>query len=614
MVRPLFIHYLWRFFLIGFIFSLNISCDNDKIEKITEITYVQNNVEIIDRSKSIRKAEIKGSLNEGDTIKTGINSSVTFQIKDVGVLRVLPYSDVMIAAIKKKDTTGIILKNGSIYSYILPGSSDYIIKTPNAEIQTLGTRFLVTHENEETTVPVQEGAVKIYAAGNKRDWAAVRERNSASVTPDSKIEIIPISELHEIKLQKLGLHPYINNVEKITPDELNSMFSGISKVERHMDMITEDILVMLRNDMLLREKDIQKERGEILKEEIALQLKIAMNEQRLVQQQREFYKNRETANEKEKKALLAIAEREKDLEGKKQEIQKERTKYQGDIKTYEEQIAKLEKEIQSEKERMSGEKLNVEKEKELIQSERDKILKDIEAVQKEKENAQIERDALKAERDKILKDIESVQKEKELAVQTDQKEEQEKLAGLEEKYKKDLASLDEQNRAKVTGLEKEYQDKIAALEKQLQEKELEKKGLETAKNSDQETANARLSEQQKELEKKREELELEKKRFEESKKTEMEKETARIRDEQKELERKRRDLEEAKKKKEDTNEFPPLAKLKEQGKQIVAIKLKDGSVIKGAVDSQTERLLKLDVGDGIINIPIQEIVSRNAEK
>ena len=57
-----------------------------------------------------------------------------------------------------------------------------------------------------------------------------------------------------------------------------------------------------------------------------------------------------------------------------------------------------------------------------------------------------------------------------------------------------------------------------------------------------------------------------------------------------------------------------IVELKKQGRQIVSIQLKDGSVIRGAVESQTERLLKLNVGDGIINIPLSDIVSRKVEK
>jgi hypothetical protein len=62
------------------------------------------------------------------------------------------------------------------------------------------------------------------------------------------------------------------------------------------------------------------------------------------------------------------------------------------------------------------------------------------------------------------------------------------------------------------------------------------------------------------------------------------------------------------------NRLTPIQKLRELGKPLTELKLKDGSSIVGSVISQNENILTLDVGDGVVNIPKLDIIGRKIIK
>jgi hypothetical protein len=54
----------------------------------------------------------------------------------------------------------------------------------------------------------------------------------------------------------------------------------------------------------------------------------------------------------------------------------------------------------------------------------------------------------------------------------------------------------------------------------------------------------------------------------------------------------------------------PLDKLRRQGKPLTMLHLRDGSQIAGSVVSSTDDAIKIDTGDGIIDVPIKDILRR----
>jgi len=54
----------------------------------------------------------------------------------------------------------------------------------------------------------------------------------------------------------------------------------------------------------------------------------------------------------------------------------------------------------------------------------------------------------------------------------------------------------------------------------------------------------------------------------------------------------------------------PLDKLREQGKPLTMIHLRDGSQIAGSIVSADEKTMLLDTGDGVIKLPVAEILRR----
>ena len=54
----------------------------------------------------------------------------------------------------------------------------------------------------------------------------------------------------------------------------------------------------------------------------------------------------------------------------------------------------------------------------------------------------------------------------------------------------------------------------------------------------------------------------------------------------------------------------PLDRLRNMGKPLTMLHLRDGSMIAGSVESATDKTMKLDTGDGVIEIPTAEILRR----
>lgn len=58
------------------------------------------------------------------------------------------------------------------------------------------------------------------------------------------------------------------------------------------------------------------------------------------------------------------------------------------------------------------------------------------------------------------------------------------------------------------------------------------------------------------------------------------------------------------------DDLPPLEKLRRQGKPLFMLYMRDGSKIAGSIVDQNKRSIKLDTGDGVIDLPKKEIVKR----
>jgi len=62
------------------------------------------------------------------------------------------------------------------------------------------------------------------------------------------------------------------------------------------------------------------------------------------------------------------------------------------------------------------------------------------------------------------------------------------------------------------------------------------------------------------------------------------------------------------------NSLSPVEKLREQGKVLSKITLRDKSVIIGSIVSQNSAVIRLDTGDGIIRLPKRDIIRRQMIK
>jgi hypothetical protein len=136
-----------------------------------QVTHVRGSVQRVQGSGPSTAALVGDTLTMGDSLQTGVESSVTVQMADGSQLLVLPGSELsfqtlLLVGKRKTPHTQVMVLKGGVETQVQPRSDPlrrYEIKTPTATLGARGTAYRVRLMDdltgEATAVEVTEGEV-----------------------------------------------------------------------------------------------------------------------------------------------------------------------------------------------------------------------------------------------------------------------------------------------------------------------------------------------------------------------------------------------------------------------------------------------------------------------
>jgi hypothetical protein len=153
----------------------------------------------------------QGNVHEGDHIRTGPDSSMTFYFPAAGYVHIGSNSSVTVEKAKEEWPAGKViyrlnLEEGAVYSRLedLEGGSTFHTRTPYGTTRVLGTEFLVTTSAQiGMSVQVLKGLVKVGSLGNDTTFSNVKKGFRALLSPNQEGTILT-SEILSEELEDLG--------------------------------------------------------------------------------------------------------------------------------------------------------------------------------------------------------------------------------------------------------------------------------------------------------------------------------------------------------------------------------------------------------------------------
>jgi hypothetical protein len=195
--------------------------------------------------------KIKDILKTGAVITTGADSLVTIQINDVGVLRVTEKSIVELKDLFPDSRGTLIrLKSGSVFSKVIKKpDSNYQVQTATLTASVRGTEFLTSSIDGKGGIQVRNGivAVKTPAMAEEKKVTA---KQKAMIGDKGDILVTEQDRVQELTLEKLALHPYVENISAKTAEQINDEFKSVpvqeKKIEEEIHGLQDTLLDRLR--------------------------------------------------------------------------------------------------------------------------------------------------------------------------------------------------------------------------------------------------------------------------------------------------------------------------------------------------------------------------------
>ncbi len=168
---------------------------------------------LFDASGKSRKVRVLEIVSATDYIQTEALSFVSIQIKNIGVVGVMPNTKVQFSNLLnaqkniKKRKTAVKLFFGKILSKIMKLKRDsYEVKTPTCVVAVRGTRFSVSYNKNNSVIALKEGKVDITRFTDKKQFDLPEKKTIIIKSEAAKVR--NISDLESKELQILNLVPY----------------------------------------------------------------------------------------------------------------------------------------------------------------------------------------------------------------------------------------------------------------------------------------------------------------------------------------------------------------------------------------------------------------------
>ncbi|MCP4135580.1 MAG: FecR domain-containing protein [bacterium] len=211
------------------------------------IIFAIGDIKVKTGEKERTLVQAKDIININDTITTGKDSTVTIQVTDLGVVRVLADSTVSFSSLLSKtggtggaegeSLTETTLSRGSLFSKILKkNTKSYRVKTPTCVASVRGTEFLTTFKNGSSKIELHKGSVGISVEEKDVPEKLVKENEAAQIGPEHKVRVSSIRPIRRLQLKKSSLHPYIENFKEKSDLEIAAIFEKVKEDEKLIDL------------------------------------------------------------------------------------------------------------------------------------------------------------------------------------------------------------------------------------------------------------------------------------------------------------------------------------------------------------------------------------------
>ncbi len=220
------------------------------------VTYVIGSVNITGGDGKSAPAQLLSRIGEKDIIRTGNKSSATVQLSGLGIVRILENSTASFGKILRKDgTTSVKLEQGRVFSKITrKGPVHYRVETPTITASVRGTEFLTIAGRTASSVWVRKGKVGI--TGEVKKETLITADRTGNITKDRWVSVSRLDKIQQLQMEKLSLHPYVEEIEKKDEKQVKKSFAMVPARERVIEEKIEQIVVEIKE---------QKEKEEIMK-------------------------------------------------------------------------------------------------------------------------------------------------------------------------------------------------------------------------------------------------------------------------------------------------------------------------------------------------------------
>ncbi len=179
-----------------------------------KIVSLKGQVEAVDANGAKRALESGAAVAEGETIRTGDNSTLILQFVDGSQAFVLANSKMTLTQLRAYTTTGIVdtrmkLDAGRIETAVKPlqtSAARYEVQTPATQIGVRGTNFRIAADPAFGRTEVLEGKVVTEASSQKVDLpAGFGSKTETGKPPAPPVELLPNPNLdsNPVEIQKL---------------------------------------------------------------------------------------------------------------------------------------------------------------------------------------------------------------------------------------------------------------------------------------------------------------------------------------------------------------------------------------------------------------------------
>jgi hypothetical protein len=179
-----------------------------------KIVSLKGKVEATNTAGVSRDLENSATVSEGETLRTGDNSSAILQFVDGSQAFVLANSKMTLSQLRAYTTTGMVdtrmkLDAGRIETAVKPlvgGGARYEVQTPATQIGVRGTNFRIAADPSFGRTEVLEGKVATEAASQKVDLSAgFGSKTETGKPPSAPVELLaqPNLDKNPAEIQRL---------------------------------------------------------------------------------------------------------------------------------------------------------------------------------------------------------------------------------------------------------------------------------------------------------------------------------------------------------------------------------------------------------------------------